>query len=171
MYVFMLSHFGCDWLFVTLWTVAHQFLCPWDSEGKNTGVGCRALLQGIFPTQGSNLYLLQLLHYRQILYHWATREALYVCVLAYKHMYPTSVHWKGLEAMTVQYQRAYLSLRSWFLITILHWKNQGPMAKWLISEHDKTWKSSHCPILREFKHISNLNKFKFKQISNDIYLL
>ena len=28
--------------------------CPWDSPGKNTGVGCRLLLQGIFPTQGSN---------------------------------------------------------------------------------------------------------------------
>ena len=26
----------------------------WDSPGKNTGVGCYALLQGIFPTQGSN---------------------------------------------------------------------------------------------------------------------
>ena len=26
-----------------------------DSPGKNTGVGCHALLQGIFPTQGSNL--------------------------------------------------------------------------------------------------------------------
>ena len=24
--------------------------CPWDSPGKNTGVGCHALLQGIFPT-------------------------------------------------------------------------------------------------------------------------
>ena len=29
-------------------------LCPWDSPGKNTGVGSHALLQGIFPTQGSN---------------------------------------------------------------------------------------------------------------------
>ena len=29
-------------------------LCPWDSPGKNTGVGCHALLQGIFPTWGSN---------------------------------------------------------------------------------------------------------------------
>ena len=28
-----------------------------DSPGKNTGVGCHALLQGIFPTQGSNLVL------------------------------------------------------------------------------------------------------------------
>ena len=29
-----------------------RLLCPWDSPGKNTGVGCHALLQGIFPTQG-----------------------------------------------------------------------------------------------------------------------
>ena len=33
--------------------------CPWDSPGKNTGVGCPFLLQGIFPTQGSNPCLLQ----------------------------------------------------------------------------------------------------------------
>ena len=33
-------------------------LCPGDSPGKNTGVGCHALLQGIFPTQGSNPCLL-----------------------------------------------------------------------------------------------------------------
>ena len=36
-----------------------------DSPGKNTGVGCHALLQGIFPTHGSNPCLL---HCRQILY-------------------------------------------------------------------------------------------------------
>ena len=39
-------------------------LCPWDSPGKNTGVGCHALLQGIFPTQGS---IPGLRHCRQIL--------------------------------------------------------------------------------------------------------
>ena len=39
-----------------------RLLCPWDSPGKNTGVGCHALLQGIFPTQGLNLHLLCLLH-------------------------------------------------------------------------------------------------------------
>ena len=33
-------------------------LCPWDFLGKNTGVGCHFLLQGIFPTQGLNLSLL-----------------------------------------------------------------------------------------------------------------
>ena len=31
-----------------------KLLSPWDSPGKNTGVGCHALLQGIFPTQGLN---------------------------------------------------------------------------------------------------------------------
>ena len=36
-----------------------RVLCLWDSPDKNTGVGCRACLQGIFPTQGSNLGLLQ----------------------------------------------------------------------------------------------------------------
>ena len=35
-----------------------RLLCPWDSPGKNTEVGCHALLQGIFPTQGSNLRLM-----------------------------------------------------------------------------------------------------------------
>ena len=48
-----------------------RLLCPWNSPGKNTGVGCHSLLQGIFPTQGLNLGLL---HCRQFLYGWATRE-------------------------------------------------------------------------------------------------
>ena len=33
-------------------------LCSWDSPGKNTGVGCHALLQGIFLIQGLNPCLL-----------------------------------------------------------------------------------------------------------------
>ena len=42
-----------------------RLLCPWDFPGKNTGVGCHFLLQGIFPTQELNLGLL---HCRQITY-------------------------------------------------------------------------------------------------------
>ena len=43
------------WIFETPWTIAHQApLCPWNSPGKNTGVGCHFLLQRIFPTLGSN---------------------------------------------------------------------------------------------------------------------
>ena len=44
-----------------------QLFCPWDSPGQNTGVGCHALLQGIFPTQGPNPYLLHLLHWLLLL--------------------------------------------------------------------------------------------------------
>ena len=40
-------------------------LCPWSSLDKNSGGGCHSLLQGLFPTQGSNLGLL---HCGQILY-------------------------------------------------------------------------------------------------------
>ena len=42
-----------------------RLLCPWDSPGKNTGVGCHFLLQGIFSTQGSKSGLL---HCRYFLY-------------------------------------------------------------------------------------------------------
>ena len=51
--------------------VASDFSCPrglyspWNSPGQNTGVGCQSLLQGIFPTQGSNPGFS---HYRWILY-------------------------------------------------------------------------------------------------------
>ena len=40
----------------TPWTI--RLPCSWDSPGKNTGVGCHVLLQGILPTQGSNSGLL-----------------------------------------------------------------------------------------------------------------
>ena len=53
---------------LTLWPRGPQLtrlLCPWNSPGKNTGVGSHSFLLEIFPTQGSNLGLL---HCRQILY-------------------------------------------------------------------------------------------------------
>ena len=43
-----------------------RLLCPWNSLGKNTGVGSHSLLQRIFLTQGLNSGLT---HCRQILYH------------------------------------------------------------------------------------------------------
>ena len=43
-----------------------------DSSGKNTGVGCHALLQGIFPTQELNPGLL---HCRRILYHLSQKRS------------------------------------------------------------------------------------------------
>ena len=45
-----------------------KLLCPWDFLGKNSGMSCHFLLQGIFPPQGLNL------HSRQILSHWTNQE-------------------------------------------------------------------------------------------------
>ena len=44
----------CDPVDWTLWTVAHQAPPSMGSPGKNTGVDCYFLLQGIFLTQGLN---------------------------------------------------------------------------------------------------------------------
>ena len=50
-----------------------RLLCPWDSLGENTGVGCHSLLQGIFPTQRSNP---SVLHCRKMLHHLCHQESL-----------------------------------------------------------------------------------------------
>ena len=58
----------CSVVSTSLWPYGlwpARLLCPWNSPGKNTGVGSHSLLQGIFPTQGSKP---SLLHCRQILY-------------------------------------------------------------------------------------------------------
>ena len=64
MHACSLSHFSHIQLFVTPWAVAHQAPLSMGFSGKNTGVGCHALLQGIFPTQGSNPCLLHLLNWQ-----------------------------------------------------------------------------------------------------------
>ena len=53
-----------SWRHYGLWPA--KLLCPWDSPGKNTGVDCHALLQAVFPSQGSNPGLQ---HCGQMLYH------------------------------------------------------------------------------------------------------
>ena len=97
-------------LFATLRTVAYQaclsttrLVCPWDSPGKNTGVGCCFLLWN-HPTGCT-----QSLHRdwtdvscfgRQILYHWVTREAQkwplaslkYLARLDYSNLSPNITH-------------------------------------------------------------------------------
>ena len=62
----MLSHLSHVQLFEITWTGTSQAPLSRDFLGKNTGVGCHALLQETFLIQGLNLYLL---HCRQILYH------------------------------------------------------------------------------------------------------
>ena len=59
-------------LLATPWTITARLFHPWDFPGKITGVGCHSLLQGIFPTQGLNLGLLNC---RQTLYRLSHKEA------------------------------------------------------------------------------------------------
>ena len=62
----------------TMWPT--RLLHPWDFPGKSTGVGSHFLLQGIFPTLGSNLGLL---HCRQMLYrlsHWGKLVYVYIYI-------------------------------------------------------------------------------------------
>ena len=65
-------------------------LCPWDSPGKNIGVGCYFLFQGIFPTQGSNPGLL---HCRQILHHLSQQGSPSVLISISKYMKLHSKLW------------------------------------------------------------------------------
>ena len=61
---FMLSHFNHFQLFATLWTIALQAPLSRRFSRQGKWSGLHALLQGIFLTQGSNLYLLCLLHWQ-----------------------------------------------------------------------------------------------------------
>ena len=51
----------------------HGLYSPWNSPGRNTGVGSLSLLPGIFPTQGLNPGPL---HCRQILYQLSHKGSL-----------------------------------------------------------------------------------------------
>ena len=65
---FLIPGEGLDIKLATLCCVLGCFtvrlLCPWESPVKNTGVFSNFLLQGIFPTQGSNQRLLWFLHWQ-----------------------------------------------------------------------------------------------------------
>ena len=70
------------------------------SSGKNTGVGCHALLQGIFPTQGSNPGLP---HYRRILYHLSDEGSPRILEwVAYPFSRGSSQHRDQTQAPTLQ---------------------------------------------------------------------
>ena len=78
---------SCPILLRLPWTVAHQTPLSVEFLGKNIGVGCRFLLQGIFPTQGSNVCLRYwqagpfLLSHQGSLNMTVTLFKLYICTL------------------------------------------------------------------------------------------
>ena len=57
------SCFSCIWHITTLWTVAHQAPLSVGFSRQEYWMDWYALFQGNFPTQGSNLCLLHLLHW------------------------------------------------------------------------------------------------------------
>ena len=82
---FLLFYFWLCWVFIAVHSGfksescsvlsnslrSHGQYSPWNSPGQNTGVGSLSLLQGIFPTQGSNPGLP---HCRQVLYQLSHKE-------------------------------------------------------------------------------------------------
>ena len=104
-----------------------RFLCPWNFPGKNTGVGCHSLLQGIFLTQGSNPGPLCVLHGRQILYHWSTREALYI-LFGFSFPFRSS---QGLEWSFLSYLVGSHRLFILYVVLIVYiWQSQSPNKHW-----------------------------------------
>ena len=89
LHVCVLSHFSRVRLIVTLWTVAPPGSSPWDSPGKNIGVGYRALLHGIFPIQGLNPCLMSPALASRFFTISATRETLDYALLLTHHIFPT----------------------------------------------------------------------------------
>ena len=66
-----------------------RILCPWDSLGKNTGVGFHAFFQGTFLTQRLNPHLLCHLHCKRIFYpqnHLRNPIFFYRMILYHKNM-------------------------------------------------------------------------------------
>ena len=69
-----------------------RLLCPWDSPGKNPGVGCHFLLQGVLSTRGSNLGLMRLLTAGRFLITWVT-EAPSLVAQTVKHLSTMQETW------------------------------------------------------------------------------
>ena len=61
-----------------------RLLCPWNFPCKDTGVGGHFFLQGIFPTQGSNLGLL---YCRQILYQLSSKGSIKLYFTSNKNLH------------------------------------------------------------------------------------
>ena len=89
----------------------HRLYCPWNSLGQNIGVGSLSLLQGIFPTQGSNPGLP---HGRRILYklnHKGSLRILEWVAYPLQQIFPTQEpNWDLLHCRWILYQLSYLQI-------------------------------------------------------------
>ena len=127
-----------------------RILCPWDSLGKNTGVGCHALLLGIFPTQEPNPYLLSFLHCQVGSLPLAPPGKLYV-VLG-----------------TLFNLKSYPKVRYSFLYRWRKKKKKPQRKHELFSKKAALWQLSLRLLLQPLPR-SNLEKFLFKNFSSENY--
>ena len=95
-----------------------------DSPGKNTGVGCHALLQRIFLTQGSNPGLL---HWRQILYHLSHQGS----PIIYKKLFEKRNNIRNICSLCLS------------CISIRFWKDHVSVTWPCLSTSGVVW-NSHC---------------------------
>ena len=72
----------------------HELYNPWDSPGQNAGLGSLSLLQGIFPTQGSNPGLW---HCRQILYQLSHKGSPMLRIFYHNFLKLKKFHFKKIE--------------------------------------------------------------------------
>ena len=105
----LLSHI---WLFVTQWTVEPAwFICPWDSLGKNTGVGCHFLFHrgSSRPRDGTQVSCIA----GGFFIAWATREA-QVAVNWLQSLLPCrSVGWGSPDIFVAQ-KRPEIEIFIWY---------------------------------------------------------
>ena len=78
-------------LFNPMDCTASSFSVHRDSSGKNTGMSCHVLLQGIFPTQGRNP---ELPHCRWILY-WLSHQGINFIFLHVEIQFSNTICWKS----------------------------------------------------------------------------
>ena len=83
-----------------------RLLHPWNFPGKNTGVGCRFLLQEIFPTQGLNS---RLQHCRQTLYRLSHQGSPIYIYIYIKHR---SIHISNIFKYILKYVNIYQTIYS-----------------------------------------------------------
>ena len=117
-----------------------------DSLGKNTEVGCHALLQGIFPTQGLNT---DLPHCRWILYCMSHQRSPYSCsvqsVQSFSHVQFFATPW------TVACQASLSITNSWSLLKLMSFKSVMP-SNHLILCHPLFLLPSVFPSIRVFSN-------------------
>ena len=127
-----------------------------ESPGKNTGIGCHALLQGVFPTQGSNLGFSQ---YRQILYHMSHQGGMFSWYNHIPYLLPTN--WKVIISQRFSHRSESFepqvrlpSLGMW------HWEEEPPehlalKASGLECRHSTGLGETETPLLEGTHEVSH----------------